>query len=51
MADARKTMQGEHADERFETGAYRIDAHAVADAIIARLMAGGTLPRHTADER
>jgi hypothetical protein len=51
MADARKTMQSEHADEGFETGAYKVDAHAVADAILARLMAGRTLPRHSADER
>jgi hypothetical protein len=50
MADARKTMQSEHADD-FESGGYEIDADAVADAIIARLMAGRTLHRHPADEQ
>jgi hypothetical protein len=50
MADARKTMQSEHADDGFENGRYEIDADAVADAIIARLMAGRTLHRHPADE-
>jgi anti-sigma28 factor (negative regulator of flagellin synthesis) len=51
MADARKTMQSEHADDGFENGRYEIDADAVADAIIARLMAGRTLHRHPADEQ
>jgi anti-sigma28 factor (negative regulator of flagellin synthesis) len=51
MADARKTMQSDHGDECFETGAYEVDADAVADAIIARLMAGRTLSRHPAEER
>jgi hypothetical protein len=51
MADARKTMQSEHADDGFGTGRYEIDADAVADAIIARLMAGRTLHRHSADEQ
>jgi hypothetical protein len=50
MADARKTMQSEHADD-FGSGGYEIDADAVADAIIARLMAGRTLHRHPADEQ
>ena len=44
-------MQSEHADDGFENGRYEIDADAVADAIIARLMAGRTLHRHPADEQ
>ena len=44
-------MQSDHGDECFETGRYEIDADAVADAIISRLMAGRTLPRRPADER
>jgi hypothetical protein len=51
MADARKTMKSDRADEASETGGYEIDADAVADAIIARLMAGRMLPRHPADDR
>jgi hypothetical protein len=51
MADARKTMQSDHGDECLETGRYEIDADAVADAIITRLMAGRTLPGRPADER
>jgi anti-sigma28 factor (negative regulator of flagellin synthesis) len=50
MADARKTMQRDHGDEGFETGAYKIDPHAVADAIIDRLMAGRILPTRPADQ-
>jgi hypothetical protein len=50
MADARTTMQSEHPEDRRENGGYVIDANAVADAIIARLMAGRTLPRHPADD-
>ncbi|HTE60355.1 MAG TPA: hypothetical protein VK631_08375 [Solirubrobacteraceae bacterium] len=51
MADARTTMKSDRADEALETGRYEIDADAVADAIIARLMAGRILPRHPADDR
>jgi hypothetical protein len=51
MADARTTMQIDHADKALETAGYVVDSGAVADAIIARLMAGRTLPRHPADER
>jgi hypothetical protein len=51
MAEARKTMKSDRADEACETGGYEIDADAVADAIIARLMAGRALPRLPADDR
>ena len=44
-------MQSDHGDECLETGRYEIDADAVADAIITRLMAGRTLPGRPADER
>jgi hypothetical protein len=50
MADARKTMQSDPGDDAYETGGYQIDPHAVADAIIDRLMAGRTLPKRPAEE-
>ena len=51
MADARKMMQSEHGDDAFETGGYQVDPHAVADAIIDRLMAGRIFRTHPAEER
>jgi hypothetical protein len=50
MEAARTCMQTDP-DEGFETAAYEVDADAVADAIIARLLAGRTLPRRPADDR
>jgi hypothetical protein len=50
MADARTTMQTDGRDERFETARYEIDADAVADAILSRLLAGRTLPPPRADD-
>jgi hypothetical protein len=47
MADARTTMQTDRAAGRFDRAGYEIDAHAVADAIVDRLLAGrafGPLP-------
>ena len=44
-------MKSDRADAVSETGGYVIDANAVADAIIARLLAGRILPRHPADDR
>ena len=43
MADARTTMQTDRAAGRFDTAGYEIDAHAVADAIVDRLLAGRAL--------
>jgi hypothetical protein len=52
MADARTTMQTDRAEERFETAAYEIDAGAVADAILTRLLAGRALgPRPASEPR
>ena len=39
------------ADERFDVVGYEIDADAVAEAILARLLAGGTLSARAADDR
>ena len=50
MADARESMQTD-ADGRFEIAGYEIDANAVAGAILARLLAGGTLSLRAADDR
>jgi len=50
MADARTSMQTD-ADERFDVVGYEIDADAVAEAILARLLAGGTLFARAADDR
>jgi hypothetical protein len=43
MADARTTMQTDGADARLDPAGYEIDADAVADAILARLLAGRTI--------
>jgi hypothetical protein len=51
MADARTTMQTDRASGRFDTAGYEIDAHAVADAIVDRLLAGRTLGPLRADHR
>ena len=52
MADARTTMQTDRAEERIETAGYEIDADAVADAILSRLLAGRTLtPRRAGEHR
>jgi hypothetical protein len=51
MADARTTMQTDRAEGRFETAGYEIDADAVADAIVSRLLAGRTLAPRRGDER
>jgi hypothetical protein len=50
MAEARTSMQTD-ADDAFEAVGYEVDADAVAAAIIARLLAGRTLPCHPADDR
>jgi hypothetical protein len=50
MADARTTMQTDRAEQRFETARYQIDADAVADAILSRLIAGRTLSVPGADD-
>jgi hypothetical protein len=50
MADARTSMQSD-AGERFEIAGYEIDAEAVADAIVARLLAGRALLLRPADDR
>ena len=50
MADARTSMQSE-GEGRFEIAGYEIDADAVADAIVARLLAGGTLLLRPVDDR
>jgi hypothetical protein len=41
MGDVRTTMEND--DDRFETFGYVVDADAVADAIVSRLLAGRTL--------
>lgn len=43
VADARTTMQTDGERERSETMSYEVDPHAVAAAILDRLLAGGTL--------
>jgi hypothetical protein len=50
MDDARTSMESD-AEERFEILGYEVDADAVADAIVARLLAGGTLRARPADDR
>jgi hypothetical protein len=50
MADARTSMRSD-ADGSFEIAGYEIDVDAVADAIVARLLAGGTLLPRAADDR
>jgi hypothetical protein len=50
MADARTTMQTDRAEARIETAGYEIDADAVADAILSRLLAGRTLAPPRAGE-
>ena len=42
-AEARTTMQTDGPDGTGESGVYMIDAHAVAEAILDRLIAGRTL--------
>jgi len=42
-AEARTTMHSD-SDEQRGAGVYEIDADAIASAILARLLAGGTLP-------
>ena len=51
MADARTTMQTDRTEERFATLKYEVDADAVADAILSRLLAGRTLGPPPGDER
>jgi hypothetical protein len=51
MADARTTMQTDHVEARLETARYEIDADAVADAILSRLLAGRTLAPPRGDDR
>ena len=51
MADARTTMQTDRMEERFATLTYEVDADAVADAILSRLVAGRTLAPPPGDER
>jgi hypothetical protein len=43
IADARTTMQTDHALGRFDRLRYEVDAAAVADAIVDRLLAGRAL--------
>lgn len=43
VADTRTTMHAEGDDERTDTVRYRVDAGAVAAAIVDRLLAGRTL--------
>ena len=50
MADARTTMQTDRAAARFDTAGYEVDADAVADAILSRLLAGRTLTVRRSDE-
>ncbi len=42
-AEARTTMHSD-SDERRQAAVYEIDTDAIASAILARLLAGGTLP-------
>lgn len=51
MADARTTMGTDRAEGRFARAGYEIDADAVADAIVDRLLAGRTLVPLRADDR
>ncbi len=51
MADARTTMHTDRARERFDTAGYEIDADAVADAIVCRLLAGRTFAPPPGDDR
>ena len=51
MADARTTMQTDRVEAPFETARYEIDADAVADAILSRLLAGRTLAPPRGDDR
>ena len=51
MADARTTMETDRAGERLQTAKYEIDPDAVADAIVARLLAGRTRPLRRDGER
>jgi hypothetical protein len=44
MADARTTMQSDDAPEGVGALGYQVDPHAVAAAIVDRLLAGRTLP-------
>jgi hypothetical protein len=44
VQDARTTMKTDDGLERLETLGYEVDADAVAEAIIDRLLAGRTLP-------
>jgi hypothetical protein len=50
MADARTTMHTDHAEERCMTAGYQIDAEAVADAILTRLLVGRTLTPPPGDD-
>ena len=50
MADARTTMQTDRAAARFDPAGYDVDADAVADAIVRRLLAGRTLAVRRCDE-
>ena len=51
MADARTTMQTDRAAGRFDRAGYEIDAHAVAHAIVDRLLAGRTFGPLPVDDR
>jgi hypothetical protein len=44
MAESRKTMKTDSAEARTGVGGYYVDPHAVAEAILNRLLAGRTLP-------
>ena len=50
MADARTTMQSDHARQSAQPMGYEIDPDAVAAAILDRLMAGGTLRSRAEDD-
>jgi len=51
MDDPTMPMQTECDEGRFASATYRVDPDAVASAIVARLLAGRTLPGPLADER
>jgi hypothetical protein len=51
MADPRTTMQTDRADDHLDRVGYEIDAHAVAAAIVNRLLAGRTLSPPRAEDR
>ena len=51
MADARTTMQTDGAAAPFDPAGYQVDAHAVAHAIVSRLLAGRTLAVPRSDKR